>query len=65
MNRIKKGWENPAFGIIPIIVFLILDEYFPYMQAYLLSALFCLIAIFVLRVLKRNVSILLSYCPQQ
>ena len=54
MNRIKKGWENPAFGIIPIIVFLILDEYFPYMQAYLLSALFCLIAIFVLRVLKKE-----------
>ena len=54
MNRIKKGWENPAFGILPIFMFLLLDGFFPYMQAYLASAACCLVSLVALRVLKKE-----------
>lgn len=54
MNKIKKGWENPALGILPIMMFLLLDECFPYLQAYTVSALCCFVSIFVLHILKKE-----------
>ncbi len=49
MNRVKKGWENQAIGIVPLLLFLWLDNYLPYIDAYTISALCCLIALFAIQ----------------
>ena len=34
MTRIRKSWENQALGILPLLLFLLLDNYISYLQAY-------------------------------
>ena len=38
MNRVKKGLDNQAIGLLPLLLFMFLDNYF----SYLLSFMFCL-----------------------
>ena len=35
MNRVKKGLDNQAIGLLPLLLFMFLDNYFSYF-------LFCL-----------------------
>lgn len=37
MNSIKKGWENQALGLLPLLLFLVLDNCFTYLQSFLVS----------------------------
>ena len=30
MNRVKKGLDNQAIGLLPLLLFMFLDNYIPY-----------------------------------
>lgn len=53
MNRIKKGWENQAIGIVPWLLFLFLDNYLSYLTAFVFAVLFCVGSMFFFH-LRRN-----------
>lgn len=54
MNRIRKSWENQALGILPLLLFLLLDNYISYLHAYTISAIFCVLSMFVFHILRKN-----------
>lgn len=54
MTRIRKSWENQALGILPLLLFLLLDNYIPYLQAYTVSAIFCVLSMFVFHILRKD-----------
>ena len=54
MNRIRKSWENQALGILPLLLFLLLDNYISYLQAYTVSAIFCVLSMFVFHILRKD-----------
>ena len=31
MNRVKKGLDNQAIGLLPLLLFMFLDNYFSYL----------------------------------
>ena len=54
MTRIRKSWENQALGILPLLLFLLLDNYISYLQAYTVSAIFCILSMFVFHILRKD-----------
>ena len=54
MNRIKKGWENQALGLVPLLLFLFLDNYFSYLQSFVVSVLFCMVCMLIFQTLRRD-----------
>lgn len=54
MTRIRKSWENQALGIFPLLLFLLLDNYISYLQAYTVSAIFCVLSMFVFHILRKD-----------
>lgn len=54
MTRIRKSWENQALGILPLLLFLLLDNYISYLQAYTISAIFCVLSMFVFHILRKD-----------
>lgn len=54
MTRIRKSWENQALGILPFLLFLLLDNYISYLQAYTVSAIFCVLSMFVFHILRKD-----------
>lgn len=54
MNRIRKSWENQALGILPLLLFLLLDNYISYLHAYTISAIFCVLSMFVFHILRKD-----------
>lgn len=54
MTRIGKSWENQALGILPLLLFLLLDNYISYLQAYTVSAIFCILSMFVFHILRKD-----------
>lgn len=54
MTRIRKSWENQALGILPLLLFLLLDNYISYLQAYTVSAIFCVLSMFVFHILRKD-----------
>lgn len=62
MNRIRKSWENQALGILPLLLFLLLDNYISYLHAYTISAIFCVLSMFVFHILRKTKSTHSCYC---
>lgn len=54
MTRFRKSWENQALGILPLLLFLLLDNYISYLQAYTVSAIFCVLSMFVFHILRKD-----------
>ena len=43
MNRVKKGLDNQAIGLLPLLLFMFLDNYFSYLLSFIIGYfLFCL-----------------------
>ena len=40
MNRVKKGLDNQAIGLLPLLLFMFLDNYFSYNWGYFLFCLY-------------------------
>ena len=35
MNRVKKGLDNQAIGLLPLLLFMFLDNYFSYLLSFI------------------------------
>lgn len=54
MNRIKKGLDNQAIGLLPLLLFMFLDNYFSYMLSFIIGITFCFVCIFLFQVLIKD-----------
>ena len=46
MNRVKKGLDNQAIGLLPLLLFMFLDNYFSYLLSFIIGVTFCLFVFF-------------------
>ena len=53
MNRVKKGLDNQAIGLLPLLLFMFLDNYFSYLLSFIIGVTFCFVCIFLFQVLTR------------
>lgn len=54
MNRIKKGLDNQAIGLLPLLLFMFLDNYFSYMLSFIIGITICFVCIFLFQVLIKD-----------
>ena len=47
MNRVKKGLDNQAIGLLPLLLFMFLDNYFSYLLSFISGVTFCFVCIFL------------------
>lgn len=55
--------NNHAIGLLPLLLFMLLDNYFPYYFSFLISAALCLITIVIFRLLSKDRIYLLMLLP--
>ena len=46
MNRVKKGLDNQAIGLLPLLLFMFLDNYFSYLLSFIMGLLSVLFVFF-------------------
>lgn len=54
MRRIKKGLDNQAMGLLPLLLFMFLDNYFSYLLSFIIGVTFCFVCIFLYQVLSKD-----------
>ena len=55
MNRVKKGLDNQAIGLLPLLLFMFLDNYFSYLLSFIIGVTFCFVCIFLFQVLSEEI----------
>ena len=53
-NGVKSGLENQAIGLLPLLLFMFLDNYFSYLLSFVIGLTFCFICIFLYTILSKN-----------
>ena len=46
MNRVKKGLDNQAIGLLPLLLFMFLDNYFSYLLSFIIGGYFSVLFVF-------------------
>lgn len=54
MNKVKKGLDNQALGLLPLLLFMFLDNYFSYLLSFIIGITFCFVCIFLYQVLSKD-----------
>lgn len=54
MDGIKKGLDNQAIGLLPLLIFMFLDNYFSYLLSFIIGVTFCFVSIFLFQVLIKD-----------
>lgn len=54
MNKVKKGLDNQAVGLMPLLLFMFLDNYFSYLLSFIIGVTFCFVCIFLYQVLSKD-----------
>lgn len=54
MNKVKKGLDNQAIGLAPLLVFMFLDNYFSYLLSFVIGVTFCFVCVFLYQVLIKD-----------
>lgn len=54
MNNVKKNLDNQAVGLLPLLLFMFLDNYFSYLLSFLIGVVFCVISLLLFRVLTKD-----------
>ena len=54
MNKVKKGLDNQAVGLLPSLLFMFLDNYFSYLLSFIIGVTFCFVCIFLYQVLSKD-----------
>lgn len=54
MKRVKKRLDNQAAGLLPLLLFMFLDNYFSYLFSFAIGVLFCVICIGMFRLLSKD-----------
>lgn len=54
MNQVKQGLNNQGVGLLPLLLFLFLDNYFSYLFSFAIGVAFCAVCLCLYRVLIRD-----------
>ncbi len=54
MDRVKKGLDNQAIGLLPLLLFMLLDNYFSYLLSFIIGVIFCFACIVLFQVLSKG-----------
>lgn len=63
MNRVKKSLENQALGLLPLLLFIFLDNFFSYLLSYIIGVAFCLGCVILFQLLKKDKVYLFMLLP--
>ena len=63
MNRINKKWDNQALGLLPLCLFMFLENFISYFQSYIISVLFCVVSIIIFYQLRKDKIYLFMLLP--
>lgn len=54
MEYVKKGLDNQAIGLVPLLLFMFLDNYFSYLLSFLIGFAFCIVCVILFQMLWRD-----------
>ena len=54
MNKVKRSLDNQAVGLVPLLLFMFLDNYISYLLSFIIGVAFCFVCIFLYQVLKKD-----------
>lgn len=54
MNKVKRGLDNQAIGLLPLLLFMFLDNYFSYLLSFIIGVTFCFVSIFLYKLLSKD-----------
>ncbi|WP_459188810.1 hypothetical protein ACGE0T_01580 [Parabacteroides sp. APC149_11_2_Y6] len=54
MNKVKRSLDNQAVGLVPLLLFMFLDNYISYLLSFIIGVAFCFVCIFLFQVLKKD-----------
>lgn len=54
MNKVKKGLDNQAIGLVPLLLFMFLDNYFSYLLSFMIGISFCFVCLFLYQILSKD-----------
>ena len=56
MNKVKRNLDNQVIGLLPLILFMFLDNYFSYLFSFFIAIAFCMFCLFLYwRLQEKNV----------
>ena len=56
MNKVKRNLDKQVIGLLPLILFMFLDNYFPYLLSFVIAISFCMFCCFLYwRLREKNV----------
>lgn len=53
-SEVKRGLDNQAIGLLPLLLFMLLDNFFSYLLSFIIGIIFCFICIFLYSVLSKD-----------
>lgn len=53
-SGVKKGLDNQAIGLLPLLLFMFLDNYFSYLLSFVIGITFCFVCIFLYTFLSKD-----------
>ena len=54
MNKVKRGLDNQAIGLVPLLLFMFLDNYFSYLLSFVIGVTFCFVCVFLYQILSKD-----------
>lgn len=54
MNAVKKHFDNQAIGLAPLLLFMLLDNFFPYLFSFIIGVAFCFGCLILFHILKED-----------
>lgn len=54
MNRVRKKMQNQAIGLLPLLLFMFLDNFFSYKLSFIIAVLFCMVSVLLYRMLSKD-----------
>lgn len=54
MNRVKKGLDNQAIGLFPLLIFMFLDNYLSSLLSFIMGVTFSFVCIFLFQVFSKD-----------
>jgi len=54
MNKVRRKIQNQAIGLLPLLLFLFLDNFFSYKLSFIIAVVFCMVSLLVYRILSKD-----------
>ncbi len=54
MNKVKRGLDNQAIGLVPLLLFMFLDNYFSYLLSFMIGVTFCFVCVLLFQLLSKD-----------